>query len=240
MKDKDFSGTSGKLKRAFRSLCRTAGTGENLVALIPNDSFTSVLCGGLKIIFSGLRQTGIYREEVYKALEDLPYILIHHAAHVKIYEQDRELHGHLACLYAVVFGLLNHILVWFSKNSFITGVKLAANPMGFKEKLQDRLAQVRLAAQRFANHALLLSQRSQDESVQLQYWTAYHMNRVDQNVQTLMSRTEALQDKLARAEALEKLDPLLLDACEIHCFRSHRSLVGILTPAPKMQGERSL
>ena len=216
VKDKDFSGSSGKLKRAFRSLCRTAGAGETLTALIPNDSYTSVLCGGLKIIFSGLRETGIYRGEVYKALEDLPYILKDHAAHVKIYHQDKELHCRLASLYVAVFKLLNHILHWFLKNSFVTGVKIAVNPTGFKEKLYERLDQVKLTAQRFETHALKLSRQSQDESVQLQYWTAYHMNRVDQNVQTIVSRTEALQDKLARAEVLEKLDPLLLDACETH------------------------
>ncbi|KAI9659891.1 MAG: hypothetical protein M1821_001243 [Bathelium mastoideum] len=211
-KDKNFSGSCGKLKRAFRSLCRTAEAGENLLALIPNQTFTSVLCGGLKIIFSGLRETGAYREEVYKALEDLPYILTDHAAHVKIYDQDEQVHGRLALLYAAVFKLLNHILLWFLKSSFITGVKITVNPTGFKEKLRERMDQVRVAAQRFENHALKLSRQSQDKSVQLQCWTASHMSRMDENVQTIVNRTEALQEKLARAEVLEKLDPLLLDA----------------------------
>ncbi|KAL9074010.1 MAG: hypothetical protein Q9157_004551 [Trypethelium eluteriae] len=211
-KDKDLSGASGKLKRVFRSLCRNAGAGENLAALVPNDTFTSVLCGGIKVIFSGLRQTGVYREEVYKALEDLPFILTDHAAHVKIYDQDRELHCRTAALYVAIFNTLNHILGWFLKNTFITGVKLALNPVGFKDKLHERLAEVKIAAQRFENHAVKLSRQSQDESIQLQYWTAYRMNHLHDNVQTILNRTELLEDRIARAEVLEKLDPLLLDA----------------------------
>lgn len=117
-KDKDMSGRCGKLKKAFRGLCRNAGAGQTVANMIPNDSFNSVLCGGIKVIFLGLRQTGLYREEVYQALEDLPYIITDHAAHLKVYDHDKELHCRTAALYVAIFKLLNHILLWFMKNSF--------------------------------------------------------------------------------------------------------------------------
>ncbi|EAT81977.2 hypothetical protein SNOG_10583 [Parastagonospora nodorum SN15] len=57
VKDKDMSGSLGKLRRVFRGLCRNAGVGQTAATLIPNDSFgfTSVLCGSLKAVFLGLQ-----------------------------------------------------------------------------------------------------------------------------------------------------------------------------------------
>lgn len=119
-KDKDMSGSLGKLKRAFRSLCRNAGAGQTAATLIPNDSFgfTSVLCGSLKAVFTGLRTTGMYRQEVYRTLEDLPSRLKDLAAEVKLHDRDEEVHRRAAALYVASFNLLNHILHWFVKNTW--------------------------------------------------------------------------------------------------------------------------
>lgn len=119
-KDKDMSGSLGKLKRAFRGLCRNAGAGQSAASLIPNDSFgfTSVLCGSLKVVFTGLRTTGIYRQEVYRTLEDLPTQLKDLAANIQMYDQDEQLHQRAAALYVASFHLLNHILLWFLKNTW--------------------------------------------------------------------------------------------------------------------------
>lgn len=119
-KDRDMSGSLGRVKRAFRSLCRNAGAGQTAATLIPNDSFgfTSVLCGSLKVVFTGLRTTGTYRQEVYRTLEDLPTRLKDLAADVKSHDGDEEIHRRAADLYVATFKLLNHILHWFLKNNF--------------------------------------------------------------------------------------------------------------------------
>lgn len=120
VKDKDMSGSLGRLKRVFRGLCRNAGVGQTAATLIPNDSFgfTSVLCGSLKAVFLGLRTTGMYRREVYTILEDLPRQLRDLAANVDAHDQDEEIHRRAAALYVAAFNLLNHILQWFLKNSW--------------------------------------------------------------------------------------------------------------------------
>jgi hypothetical protein len=120
IKDKDMSGSLGRLKRVFRGLCRNAGVGQTAATLIPNDSFgfTSVLCGSLKAVFLGLRTTGMYRREVYTILEDLPRQLKDLAANVDAHDQDEEIHRRAATLYVAAFNLLNHILHWFLKNSW--------------------------------------------------------------------------------------------------------------------------
>ncbi|ORY18243.1 hypothetical protein BCR34DRAFT_596466 [Clohesyomyces aquaticus] len=211
VKDKDMSGSLGKLKRGFRSLCRNAGAGQTLANLIPNDSFgfTSVLCGGIKVVFAGLRATGLYREEIYRTLEHLPYILEDHAANVRIYKEDEEIHRRAATLYVAIFDVLRHILLWFLKTTFVTGVKLLVDPLGFTDRLQDSLSEVRLAAQRFEMHATKLSRRMQDESIQLQYRATSVQDNIQSQIQTILDRQGAMEERLARATVLENLDPLL-------------------------------
>ena len=122
--DRELSGSVGKLRRAFRGLCQHANAGQTFVSVVPNDAFgiSSIVCGSLKVIFNGLHQAAVYRQEVYKTLEDLPYILADHSApiDVSLYHHDEELHGRTAALCVAVFRLLEHLLGWFMKNTFGT------------------------------------------------------------------------------------------------------------------------
>lgn len=121
-RDKELTGSVGKLRRAFRTLCQHASAGQTFVSLVPNDvfGFSSILCGGLKAIFTGLYQTALYREEVYRVLEDLPYILTDHSVplNVSLYNNDEELHRRTAALYVSVYKLVEHLLNWFIRNTF--------------------------------------------------------------------------------------------------------------------------
>jgi hypothetical protein len=121
-KDQDYSGAVGKLRRVFRGLCQHANAGQTFVSLVPSDAFgfSSIVCGTLKAIFTGLYQTAVYRDEVYKALEELPYTLMDHSAPIdmSLHGGDEELHSRTAALYVAVFRLLEHLLGWFLKNSF--------------------------------------------------------------------------------------------------------------------------
>lgn len=118
-KDKErVPGSTGKLKQAFRKLCSNAGAGTTLTNLVPTDSYCSVLCGGLKIIFKALEETGRYREEVYNALEELPFILNDNASFVGLNFTDVDLHTRVAAMYAAVYGLMEVIVDWFLKPSF--------------------------------------------------------------------------------------------------------------------------
>ncbi|KAK3315819.1 hypothetical protein B0H66DRAFT_559782 [Apodospora peruviana] len=227
-RDKDLSGSAGKLRRAFRGLCQHAGAGQTFVSLIPNDAFgfSSILCGSLKVIFTGLYQTAVYREEVYRALEDLPYILTDHAVHVNIslFNDDEELHRRTASLYVAVFKVLEHLLGWFVKNSFVTGVKHLMDPSGVSGRLKEKLAEVKLGSQRWDHHALKLSMQKQEEALQkqdealrLQYWNSFMQDRMVRDVQTILNRTEGMEDRISRTGVLESLDPfvqVVVDALE--------------------------
>ncbi|PVI07508.1 hypothetical protein DM02DRAFT_512819 [Periconia macrospinosa] len=206
IKDKDVSGSLGRLKRAYRSLCRNAGAGKTATSLIPNDSFGfgSVLCGGLMAVFTALETTGQYRGEVYNTLEELPQQLKDIAADVSMYDQDEEIHRRAAALYVAAFKLLNHMLLWFMKSSMRTGVKLLLDPTGYMERLREFQADLKMTSQSFEARLNKLSRETELETLQLSYSSTYAIHNQLQNLtQTIR------EERGARLEAMEALKPLL-------------------------------
>jgi hypothetical protein len=114
---KHVPGFTGKLKQAFQKLCRNAGTGTTLINLVPTDSYCSILCGGLKIIFQALQETDRYREEIYNTLEELPFVLNDNASFLSLNFADEDLHRRAASIYAAIYGLMEVIIDWFLKRS---------------------------------------------------------------------------------------------------------------------------
>lgn len=117
--DKAVDGFRGKIKQAFRGMCKSATALDAFTFLVPSEfGFGSVLCGSLRLILRALETSQKFREEVYGALEWVPYVIKVNAERLSIYPDDEELHRHLAVLYASLFKLLNHILLWFLENNF--------------------------------------------------------------------------------------------------------------------------
>ncbi|OBS25873.1 hypothetical protein FPOA_06407 [Fusarium poae] len=199
-RDKKYvPGFTGKLKRAFQKLCRNAGAGTNLTNLVPTDSYCSVLCGGLKIIFKALEETDRYREEIYNTLEELPFILNDNASFMSLNFADEDLHRRAAAIYAAIFGLMEVIIDWFLKRSLVTGVKLFANPTGFSDKLKNQMALVKVAAQRFTTRVAILSTEKQEglsqQNLTLMYGLGKHSEQVMAEFGDIRSRLRVL-DKL--------------------------------------------
>ncbi|RTE84229.1 hypothetical protein BHE90_001318 [Fusarium euwallaceae] len=183
LKDKAITpGFTGKLKKAFRSLCNNAGAGTTLANLVPTDSYLSVLCGGLRIIFKALEESSHYRQEVYNALEELPFILNDNATLLEIHMQDEELHRRVASLYTAIYRLMEVIVSWFLKPSLVTGTKIFINPSGFLDKLKDSLATVKVAAQRFAARITIMAAEEQRTLTQQNYTMMYMHSQHSQRV----------------------------------------------------------
>lgn len=114
-RDKALSGISGRLKGAYLKLCMHAGAGETLSYLIPDGLMcASTLRGGLKMIFAALQQSHSYDEEVYRALEDIPFVINQHVPYMDMYRKNKDLHIFNASLHASIFRLLQHLLSWFT------------------------------------------------------------------------------------------------------------------------------
>ncbi|KAI9150606.1 NAD(P)H azoreductase [Paramyrothecium foliicola] len=177
-KDKTLSpGFTGKLKKAFRSLCGQAGAGTTLTNFVPTDSYCSILCGGLKVVFKALEQTGFYRQEVYNTLEELPFILNDNAALLDLHKEDAELHRRIASLYTAMYKLVEVILNWFLKRSITTGVKIFINPSGFSDGLKTSLDAVKRAAQRFAARVIIITHEKREELAQQTHSLMFNQNQ---------------------------------------------------------------
>ncbi|KAI1213012.1 uncharacterized protein F4807DRAFT_457098 [Annulohypoxylon truncatum] len=193
-KDHDTGGFSGKIKWAFRALCQKAEIGSTFVSMVPSEvPCSSVLCGGLKAVFTALERSHNYREDVYKAIEEIPYIINDHAVYIDIHAEDEELHRRSAALYVALFHLMQHILLWFVKNPVVTGMKFLFTPQGFAEGLKDRMADIKRAAARFEKHALFLRNLRHDESMRLQHWMAYKLGENSEDLALIRNRCEALE-----------------------------------------------
>ncbi|KAK8035088.1 hypothetical protein PG993_010083 [Apiospora rasikravindrae] len=202
-KDKDTSGFTGKVKSAFRALCQRANIGLNFTNLVPQDfPGGSVLCGGLKMVFTALQSTSNYQDDVYRAIEDLPFTINDHAAYICLDKQDEDLHRRNAALYAALFQLLECILSWFAKNpvgALATAIAFAfcgygnGNPQGLAEALKMKQANVQRAASRFEKHALWLQNQRHNDSIELQHWMAYELFRTREDVSVIRARCEVLE-----------------------------------------------
>jgi hypothetical protein len=117
-KDKNATGFSARLRQGYQTLCNHAKDAQGFLSLIPSDVMgSSVLCGGLTIVFKALEQTGYQRTAVHMALEELPVILNDRVSYIKIHGHDEELHRRMAALYASVLRAMGLILKWLKANS---------------------------------------------------------------------------------------------------------------------------
>ena len=84
------------------------------------------------------------------------------------------------------------------------------DPKRFNERLKDHIATVKLRAQYFESHARFLSRGVQDEALQLQYWSTYEQFQMGQTLGAVLQHAKSLEERVARLQVLEKLNPFLL------------------------------
>ncbi|KAI1868993.1 hypothetical protein JX265_006972 [Neoarthrinium moseri] len=215
-KDGELSGIRGKMKKAFRTLCRNARSGKIFTSLVPTDMGGAVVSGGLNVVFTALEQKEFHREAVYKALERLPRILNNHVEYTELASEDAEMHRRTAKLYTEVLLTLEHILRWFMMDTFVAGAKRLLNPTSFSTTLSDRLAEVNLAAKDLkARGTHIMWKQVKDVSTN-QKWIAYEnvkMNRqlgdIDEHIRLVAARSSTYES--IEAAVRDNLQPILQD-----------------------------
>jgi hypothetical protein len=111
-------GFTDRIRQGYRALCAHARDTKGFLELIPSDFMcSSVLCGGLKVLFLALEQSDEQNQLITAAMEAIPRILNDKAASIRIFSRDEELHRRLAGLYVAILDALRYMLSRFIKSS---------------------------------------------------------------------------------------------------------------------------
>lgn len=89
----------------------------------------------------------------------------------------------------------------------MTGVKIFTDPAGFTERLRDCQAELKMASQSFEARLNKLSRDTEQETMQLQYWTTYSQASIHKKLETMEQRY--MEERKSRIQVLEKLNLLL-------------------------------
>ncbi|KAL3481694.1 hypothetical protein BJX99DRAFT_253221 [Aspergillus californicus] len=201
-RDQDVQGFTGKIRKAFRSLCRNAADAKAFIAFIPSTfDLSTPLCAGLQTVFTAMEKAGYHRGVVYRSLERLPVILNDRAVSLESLPEDEEIHRRMANLYVATLTTLQIILKWFYKNSLKSGLRNLVKPSGPSDRLNDALEEVKWWAEQVKERALFLSQKLEDQSMQLQFEAVYlqqasvdMQNHIGGDVQEVLRRLDVLND----------------------------------------------
>ncbi|KAJ9149747.1 hypothetical protein NKR23_g4164 [Pleurostoma richardsiae] len=157
---KDPRGTWGRIRRAFRRVGNTKSVLEPWMQLLPSQSeYFSILCGGLKLIYTAAARLEDLREEIYRALEELPSLLSITYRAVDIFTKSERLQEASIELYVATLGLLEHIVNWFTERAAKKVLKSFLKQEAYQRELGDKVQSVRIAAKRFDQEAHLCSYR---------------------------------------------------------------------------------
>ncbi|EDU42376.1 conserved hypothetical protein [Pyrenophora tritici-repentis Pt-1C-BFP] len=113
-------GIWGKIRKAFRKSADKADIASAWLALLPNQSeYFSILCGGLKLIIGAASRLNRVRDDIAKALIEIPHILSCTHRAQNIFNKSKELRQASAYLFVAIISVLQHILVYFKEKSLI-------------------------------------------------------------------------------------------------------------------------
>ncbi|KPI41078.1 uncharacterized protein AB675_8144 [Cyphellophora attinorum] len=110
--DKYIRAGQKPVRRASRFLGRQSESVLPFLRIIPNGTYTSMICGGLK---SAMHLSNA-REEVLRTIEDMPEIILQAEHAVETFPPDLSLDDKADELYLSIFTALQGAVEWFAKN----------------------------------------------------------------------------------------------------------------------------
>ncbi|KAI1340922.1 hypothetical protein F5Y15DRAFT_414644 [Xylariaceae sp. FL0016] len=206
--------TAGRLRRAFNRLCNNAGAGVTLSKLVPSDGYTSIICGGLNVIFTALQKSGLYRKEVLDSLEVIPSLLQENAALLELDKSDEGLHRRVAAIYEALFELMQEIMRWFLQNSFVAGAKFLIDPSKYSNELKSRQDAAKLAKERLGRYVDIMSAKRQEVVIQQNRTILFNQETGKREILKCINDGHKPSATLGKSSVLEKLE-FFLDSIQV-------------------------
>ncbi|KAK4208819.1 hypothetical protein QBC37DRAFT_391694 [Rhypophila decipiens] len=139
----DGSGAWGKIQKGLRRFGSNAKAFEAWAGLLPAETeYTSVLCGGLKLIFGAAARLHDLRSDIGDALAEIPDVLRTTHLAMGIFRRPKELHQASAALYTAIISA-------FTTLCFETLIKSIFKQESYAKHLDDLLQDLREKAERF-------------------------------------------------------------------------------------------
>lgn len=133
----------GKVRGCFRSLQKKAPMLEGWLVLLPDKSeYTSLICGGFKIILRAAARMDKIKEFMVKAMAAIPEEV--ESAQLMIdYNQDldtsRRLYKSVSSMYLSIFAVLEHIINWYGQRSAGRHFKAILQQSIYEKELEDKI-----------------------------------------------------------------------------------------------------
>ncbi|TEY30287.1 hypothetical protein BOTCAL_0885g00010 [Botryotinia calthae] len=122
--------------RAFSNVaCRF----EFLLELLPSGDYTSIICGGLKLVFNAAKRMKTIRESVFKTFDGLSDTIDSTNLYIRYYSQDETLRLKAENLYIAILEAIKGITNWLKKNPFAESFKAFFLQEEYGKKLEEKM-----------------------------------------------------------------------------------------------------
>jgi hypothetical protein len=149
LKKADKESPYGRIRGFFRSLQRESPIIESWLYLLPTESnYGSLVCGGFKLILGAAARMDDIKEFIVKAMATIPDE-VERAQLMIDYNRDMDtgqrLYLRVSSLYRTVFGVLEHIIQWYSQRSATRHFKAILQQNTYERELEDRVTEFKEA-----------------------------------------------------------------------------------------------
>ncbi|CAD6583586.1 MAG: hypothetical protein ASARMPREDX12_001310 [Alectoria sarmentosa] len=154
----DVPGFWGKIRKGLRSFGVNNQVFDAWAGLLPTQSqYLSILCGGLKLIFSAAARLQDLRSEICEALAEIPILLASTHRALGAFKKSKALHQCSAALYSATLAALRHIVEWYKEKAIKKFSKSLFKQSSYEQQLSDLVQAMRTNSQRFDDCARLCS-----------------------------------------------------------------------------------
>ncbi|KAI1409798.1 hypothetical protein F5Y13DRAFT_203191 [Hypoxylon sp. FL1857] len=116
LKHDDKKGYLGKIRHCFRRVVKQRGILHSILGFLPNDTYSSAICGGFTMILTAIGRAEDLREDICNSLAEIPIQLEQINATIDIHKLSRELKRRADSVFIAIFELLESIIEELSKN----------------------------------------------------------------------------------------------------------------------------
>jgi hypothetical protein len=133
----------GRVRGYLRILQRNTARLDGWIDLVPSQStYTSVICGGFKMVLRAACRMHEVREMVVSALASVPVEVERAQLMIEYHEglkASKRLCARVAAMYVCVFRVVEHIVTWFETRSGIRNLKALLNQGDYEREMEEKI-----------------------------------------------------------------------------------------------------